>query len=228
MKVDLTRNDRELEKLSRRFGLRLAIALDTLAYPIKLADRAKAIGAAIGTDHAVATSFLTGQVLPGYRQLLALCDVLDRQPGYFFDKYPGDIPPGTTIARPLGAGEDLVIRLPSEEVSSRNARRGLVYYRAKMPMGFGIQGGEYLIAFKPGRSVVTEPKKLYLFSSDEGLEVRRCVEVGIGRAAFHSDASDDVPLIVSTAPHGTQHKNFSQIVARILCGTRLHGPALRC
>lgn len=218
-------NDQQLERMSRRFGLRLATALDALAYPIKLADRAKAIGAKIGTDPELATSFLTGRELPDYSQLLALCDALDRQPGYFFDEHPADIPPGTTIVKPLGAGEDLVIRLPSEEVSSRNARRGLVYYRAKMQMGFGIEGGEYLIAFKPGPSVVAEPQKLYLFSSDEGLEVRRCVEVGTGRAVFHTEAGDDVPLIVSTAAHGTRPKHFSQIVARILCGTSLHGRA---
>jgi len=218
-------NDPQVEKMSRRFGLRLAAALDSLGYPIKLADRAKAMGAAIGTDPAVTTRFLTGYELPDYSQLLALCDVLDRQPGYFFDEHLTDIPPGTTLVKPLGAGEDLVIRLPSAEVSSRNARRGLVYYRAKMPMGFGIQGGEYLIACKPGPTIVAEPQKLYLFSTDEGLEVRRCVEVATGRAVFHSEASDDVPLIVSTAAQGTQPKHFSQIVARILCGTSLHGRA---
>lgn len=221
----MTGTDQPLDKLTRRFALRLAAALDALGYPMKLSDRSKAIGAAIGTDPAVAASFLTGHLLPDYGQLLALCDVLDRQPGYFFDEHPGDIPPGTTIVKPLGAGEDLVIRLPSAEVSSRNSRRGLVYYRAKMPMGFGIEGGEYLIAFEPGASVVAEPQKLYLFSSDDGLEVRRCVEVGTGRAVFHTEARDDVPLIVSTAAHGTRPKNFSQIVARILCGTSLHARA---
>ena len=208
-------DDQILGKMARRLGHRLAAALDARAYPLKLAERSKALGATLGIDPAVASGFISGHVLPDYIQLAGLCEALERQPGYFFDEHASDIPPGTTLVKPLGPGEDLVIRLPAAEVSPHNARRGLIYCRAKMAMGFGIQAGEYLIAFQPSPNVVAERAKLYLFSTDEGLAVRKCVEVGPGRAVFHTEASDEVPLMVSTAAKGQVPKDFSQIVARM-------------
>lgn len=214
----------QLDQLHKRFALRLAAALDSLAYPVKQLDRSKAFGAALGIDVAISRSLLGGYVLPDYSQLLLLCDVVQRDPGYFFDKHLSHIPPGTTLVKSLGAGEDLVVRLPSDEVSSASCQQGLVYVRAKVPMGFGIAAGEYLIALKPSATLNAEPQRLYLFSDDEGLAVRRCVEVAAGRAVFHGDEPDQVPLIISTAAGKADHAGLQvgQLVASVLCGASLH------
>lgn len=214
----------QLEQLHQRFALRLAAALDSRAYPVKQVDRAKAVGAAIGIDVATARSMLDGYVLPDCSQLLYLCDLVQRTPGYFFDEHVAHIPPGTVVVKSLGAGEDLVVRLPSDEVSSRATQSGLVYVRSKVAMGFGIAAGEYLIALKPDSTLKAEAQRLYLFSDDQGLTVRRCAEFAAGRAVFHADSDDTVPLIISTATGraGRMNLQAGQLVASLRCGASLH------
>lgn len=213
----------QLKQLHKRFEVRLGAALDALAYPVARADRARALAAATGVDVSEATAFLLGHALPDHSQLLALCNVVQREPGYFFDEHLTYVPPGTTLVKSLGAGEDLVVRLPTDEVSARGTKGGLVYIRTKVAMGFGIGAGEYLIAVKPGSTLKATSQRLYLVSDDQGYSVRRCVEVTAGRAVFHADGPGDVPLIVSTAA-GKADPNIAvcQIVASLLCGSSLH------
>jgi hypothetical protein len=213
----------QLEPLQKRFALRLAAALDALGYPVNKVDRSKSLGAAIGADQATSSSFLGGYLLPDHSQLLFLCDLVHRDPGYFFDDHVSQLPPGTCVVRSLGAGEDLVVRLPTDEVSPLASQRGLVYVRSKVAMGFGIAAGEYLIALKPG-PIEAEPKRLYLFSDDQGLAVRRCVEVSAGRAIFHGDGHNEVPLIISTAAGKAYNASMQvgQLVASVRCGASLH------
>lgn len=211
-----------MEQLRRRFERRLATALDAKGFPANRLDRTKALGSALGIDTPVANTLLGGYVLPDYPQLLALCELLDRQPGYFLDERVDQLPAGTVVVKPLSVGEDLVLRLPSEVLRPRDVRRGLVYYRAKAGMGFGIGPGEYLIAFEPGEKVEAEPDRLFLFASDDGVEVRKCVEAGSGRAVFHDDQLHPVPLIVPTSTHGSSPAHFSRLVASIRCGDELH------
>lgn len=212
-----------IEQLRRRFEHRLAAALDAKDYPANRLDRTKVLGSALGIDTPAANSLLGGYVLPDYPQLVALSELLDRQPGYFLDERIDKLPAGTVVVKPLAAGEMLVLRLPSDALRPRDIGRGLVYYVSKADMGFGIRAGEYLIAFEPGEQVQVEPRRLFLFTSDEGVEVRKCVEVGSGRAVFHSDEPHPVPLIVPTSNHGPP-AHFSRMVASIRCGDELHLP----
>lgn len=211
-----------MEKLHRRFEHRLATALDAQGFPANRLDRTKALGSALGIDTPVATTLLGGYMLPDYPQLLALCELLDRQPGYFLDERVDQLPPGTVIVKPLAVGEQMVLRLPSDVLRPRDVRRGLIYYRSKADMGFGIGTGEYLIAFAPSEKVQAEPDRLFLFTSDDGVEVRKCVEAGSGRAVFHDDQPHPVPLIVPTSSHGSGPAHFSRLVASIRCGDALH------
>ncbi len=167
----------ELEKLQRRFAHRLATALDSNGYPAQRLDRSKQLATALMVDLAVATTLLGGFVLPDYPQLLQLCQLTKRQPGYFLDEQVPDFPEGTTIVKPVGPGEDLVVRLPKDVADKSETSNGLIYHRAKVEHGYGIEAGDYLIAMAPHEPVRATPEKLYLFFETSGAAVR-CTVVG--------------------------------------------------
>ncbi len=221
-----TEND-ALTELKRRFALRLDAAMDALGYPVLKAARVRSLATSLGVDITVATALMNGLHLPEYSQLLALCDVLCQQPGYFLDEQVLDVPPGTTVVKPLDIGEDLVLRLPSEILSESEARRGLLYWRATVPMGFGITAGEFLIALTCDQDMPAEPNKLYLLSSNEGINVVRCVDVHRDRAVFHTEAANEVAFIVQTGSRGKRLRQISKLVASIRCGNGLHVRAER-
>ncbi|TWO71472.1 hypothetical protein FN976_11185 [Caenimonas sedimenti] len=215
-----------MERLRQRFSLRLVTLLDALAYPTLLPDRAKKLEALLGiAEHDRASlgyQLLRGGQMPDYDLLLRICEALQREPGYFLDEHLADVPPGTRVVKPLGAGEELALRLPSDVSSPRHVRHGLVYHRTRNPMGFAIPAGAFLIALAPTPTVVAEPGRLYLFSTDEGFDVRRCRACDSGRATFVTEQPADIPLIVPTSgPAGSPAKPFSLIVAILLDGKTL-------
>lgn len=217
------RNDNEaLEPLRRRFGMRLDAALDGLGYPVLKAARTRSLATALGVDTAVAAAFISGLELPDYEQLLALCALLRQQPGYFLDAHVLDLPPGTRLVKPMGIGEDLVLRLPSEVLSDAQAAKGLQYWRATVPMGFGIGAGEYLVALAGAEEAGAQPHQLYLLYSEQTVEVVQCADVHSDRAVFHTDAVNDVPRIVPTGSHTKKLRDLSRLVASIRCGDSLH------
>ena len=199
---------------------RLATALDSGGYPAQRIERANAFGAALRIESAMADQLLSGEVLPELTQLLALCEMLGLQPGYFLDQRVVDLPPGTVLVKPLVAGEDLVLRLPSEVLDPRELQGGLIYWRARERMGFGIAPGDYLIAFDPTARLEPESRGLYLFQEEAGFSVRECTERSSGRAVFRSDGADEVPLIVPTGG-GRDRRNFSRLLAKLRCGANL-------
>lgn len=213
-----------LEQLQRRFALRLDAALDALGYPVLKVSRTRALASALGVDIAVATAIMSGLHLPDYEQLLSLCGLVRQQPGYFLDEHVLDVPPGTTVVKPLGVGEDLVLRLPSDVLSDSEVRGGLKWWRAPVPMGFGLAAGELLIALAGDQLAAAEPERLYLYSSTQGIDVVQCVEAPIGRAIFRTDtpAANDVPLILPTGKRGRRAGELSKLVASIRCGSGLH------
>lgn len=202
--------------------MRLEAGLDGLGFPVLKAARTRALASALGIDMSVATALLSGVHLPDYSQLLAVCQVVGQQPGYFLDEHVLDVPPGTTVVKPMEHGEDIVLRLPSEVLSEADARRGLRYWRTTVPMSFGILAGEYLIAFGADHDAVAEPTKLYLLSSKQGIDVVQCSEVHADRAVFRSEAANDVPRIVPIGKRGRRVGEVSKLVASIRAGSSLH------
>lgn len=218
----LEHEDHALAELQRRFAMRLEAGLDGLGYPVLKAARTRALATAVGIDMSVATALLSGVYLPDYSQLLAICQVVRQQPGYFLDEHVLDVPPGTTVVKPMEHGEDIVLRLPSEVLSEADAKRGLRYWRTTVAMSFGILAGEYLIALGADHDAVAEPKKLYLLSSKQGIDVVQCSEVHADRAIFRSEAATDVPRIVPIGKRGRRVGEVSKLVASIRAGSSLH------
>lgn len=214
-----------VRQLQRRFALRLDAALTSIGYPVLTPGRARALANAIGVDISVATALMSGHYLPDYSQLLEVCKVSRRQPGYFLDEQVLDIPPGTMVVKPIGFGEDLVLRLPSEVLPEDEARKGLRYWRTTVRMGFGIGAGEYLIALGATKQTTAEPNKLYLLSSKTGIDVVRCSEVHANRAIFRTESTNDVPLIVPIGPLGKRLGKLGKLVASIRAGSSLHAIA---
>jgi hypothetical protein len=180
------------------------------------------LAAALAVDISVATTLMAGLHLPDYAQLLALCNLLRQQPGYFLDAQVLDLPPGTCLVKPIGIGEDLVLRLPTEVMRPDAAAADLRYWRTTVRMGFGISAGEYLVVQAGNQGAPAEPRKLYLLYSDQAVDVVRCSDVHCDRAVFHSDAADAVPLIVRTASRSLEQSELSKLVASIRCGPGLH------
>lgn len=211
-----------LAVLQRRFAMRLEAALDGLGYPVLKAARARALATTLGVDISLGTSLLSGVYLPDYGQLLALCQVVRQEPGYFLDEHVLDVPPGTTVVKPLDHGEDIVLRLPSEVLSEAEARKGLRWWRPTVPMGFNIGAGEYLIVHGADHDTIAEPQKLYLLSSGKTIDVVQCAEVHADRAIFRTEAANDVPRIVPTGKRGKRAGELSKLVATIRAGNSLH------
>lgn len=211
-----------LDLLKKRFALRLAAALDAAGYPVLQAARVRALATALGLDASLATAFLSGLHVADYAELLALCALLDRQPGYFLDEQVLDVPPGTTLVKPMLNGEDLVLRLPSEVLSASDARKGLRYWRTPAEMGFGIAAGEYLVALAPAPRAAPRVDRLYLLSGPHGIDVVRCADVHSDRAVFHTAAGGQVPLIVSSAARERGAGALSRLIASVRCGESLH------
>ena len=209
-------------QLGRRFAMRLDAALDASGYPVLKASRLRALAGALAIDMSLATALASGLLLPDYGQLLALCALLQQQPGYFLDEQVLDVPAGTMVVKPVDIGEDLVLRLPSEILSDAEARKGLRYWRTTVPMGFGILAGEYLIACATAQAVPPEPQRLYLHRSEHAVDVVRCVDVQADRAVFHREAANEVPLIVPTHLRGKGLRELSKLVASIRCGGSFH------
>lgn len=217
----------ELEKLQRRFAHRLVTALDSAGFPVQRLDRAKQLASALGVELSVATPLLGGFMLPAYPLLVQLCQLTRRQPGYFLDEQVPDFPEGTTVVKPVGPGEDLVVRLPNDMANKSETSNGLIYHRAKLEHGYGIEAGDYLIAMAPQETVRAKPERLYLFFETAGAAVRRCVEVSGDRAVFQEPGVNEVPMILPTmvpaqASRGSSAKQFTQIVANLRGGQHLH------
>jgi hypothetical protein len=210
----------EIERLQNRFANRLNLALTDAGYSPVRASRAKELASMVGVDVAIASAWLGGFTMPTWEELLEICARTRRRAGFYLDEHVDDLPPGTTVVKCIGAGESLVIRLPTDVLGDRVLRRGLLYYLAPEDLEFGIRSGDYVIAFEPGESVLAEVKKLYLFSLPDCFAVRQCIEVARGRAVFTTQGEGDVPLMRSVAAQGGGH-DFSEIFCIVRLGASL-------
>lgn len=205
--------------------MRLTAALDALGFPAHGLDRTRKLAVELAVDPSTATELLRGHALPDYLQLQALCQLANRQPGYFLDEQLQFFPEGTSLVKPVGPGEDLVVRLPSDMTECAPTSHGLIYHRAKTPHGYGIEAGDYVIAIAPGEREQARLNLLYLFMGPDGFEVRKCVEVSASRAIFTSSRRSTVPFILPARAHATEDDNsidVSLILATLRVGSALH------
>ncbi|MBC5767617.1 hypothetical protein [Ramlibacter albus] len=215
-----------MQRLQRRFAMRLAVALDAITYPVQRTERARQLSVnmsiSIPTDIETATQLLGGHCMPSYEQLMALCDITRRPPGYFLDEHRAEaLPPDTVVVKPIGPGESIAIRFPSEAHVPASELAGLMYHVAKVPMGFGIAAGDYLVVSAPVQSTDVTLGRLYLFEGDAGFDLLECTECTDRHAVFRHDEERDVPHVVFHGRAGNQNiralflrLQFAQTLAR--------------
>lgn len=216
------RIDDSLAAVRSRIASRVNLAMDRMGYPLQTVDRRRQLAAALGWDLSACNTLLSGKTSPSIEQLVAIAAVLQQELTFFLDASAEPLPAGTVRVPPLTFGEMLVLRLPSEDLSLDEARRGLVYYYASGNMGFGIHPGEALVALTRAQLNEAQVGALYLFSEDDGFKVRQCTDANQGRAVFRAEGS--VPRIVGPGDASTTFV-YGKIIARLRFGRSAHPDA---
>lgn len=175
---------------TRRFQGRLQACLDSSGIATKTQQRASFLSAGADIDVDKALALLSGRTLPSWPELQRLCALTNRQPGWFLDETPNEIPRRTKQIECLGQGEPITIALPpmlASEIDDESTP--LAYFRLTKPLGFASQAGDIVIAHDPARvKRAIHVNKLYLVETEARFELRRCTEILEGRAVFSADA----------------------------------------
>ena len=174
------------ENLAKRFGHRLNMALDAMGMSPAPLDRARGVASALELDVSMVAAMLSGLLLPDWGVLLKVCKHSDREPGYFLDDAVAQYPIETRSVKPLGPGENIVVRIPPKSTDPwGGADDDWTYVQAKGPMGFGVKEGDYVVNFAPANQHTRlERNFLYLLGIDNHLEIRRCDQVEDGLATM--------------------------------------------
>ena len=164
------------DHLAKRFGHRLNLALDGMGYSPLPLTRAKTLARELNHDVSKISTLLNGMLMPEWGVLLKLCAVLDREPGYFLDDAPEKVPSDTRSVKPLGPGENIVVRIPPKSNAPWGAAQDdWTWIEARHKMGFGVLPGDYVINFSPQEEPAElKPSLLYLLGIENHLELRRC------------------------------------------------------
>jgi hypothetical protein len=173
--------------LLKRFAGRLNSALDALGAPALPLDRARFFGGAIEQDAGNVSAMLNGYLMPDWDTLLKICTITNRQPGFFLDDSITQYPPETRLVKPLGTGENIVIRVPGPDADGTLTATDnqWSYVVAKSKMGFGVQPGDFVINCTPAKGTVSAKQNwLYLMWSASKFEILKCVDVHPGRSTF--------------------------------------------
>lgn len=102
------------ELFSQRAALRLGKLLDEEGFPVQLLGRANALATKLSIDPVAATQLLSGIVHWNWDDLLHICTVFEKSPGFFLDKYPSaDFPSDTKVVTSIEGGESIVWRVPN-------------------------------------------------------------------------------------------------------------------
>lgn len=181
-------------------------------------DRARALSAALDLDPSLISALLNGMLLPEWDVLLKICKYTERQPGYFFDDSISQYPTETRSVKPLGSGENIVVRMPPK--SSKpwgNADDDWTYIQAKQSMGFGVVEGDYVVNFTPNNAPPTiERDNLYLLGVENHLEIRRCNAIQNGMASLVGINPIDKSEMARLLPiHEGSHEILPDALSRV-------------
>ena len=215
----MNNDDETLAAVRTRLASRVNMAMDRMGYPVQTVDRRRQLAAALGWDISACNTLLSGKAFPSIEDLVAVATVLQQDLTFSVDESAEPWPAGTVRVPPLSRGDMLVLRLPPDDLSLEDARRGLVYDYASGDMGFGIEPGEALVALTPAEHNEAEVGALYLFSEDDGFKVRQCTDANPGRAVFRAEGC--VPKIVGPGEVSTAFV-YGKIVARLRSGHCVH------
>ena len=191
------------QALLKRFANRLNRALDTLGAPALPLDRARFLGNAIEHDAGNVSAMLGSFLMPEWDIFLKICDVTNQQPGYFLNDSITQYPPETRLVKPLGTGENIVIRIPTQYSKEPFTAPDNVwsYVVAKHPMGFGVLPGDYVINCAPAEGTISAiQNRLYLMWCANKFEILKCVDVHPGRSTFTSMSTSKAPGISKILP----------------------------
>lgn len=166
----------------------MRICLDRMGFPGNIRDKCRELAFRLGVDEGYAAALLTGDQMPDFEALLAVCELTQKAPGYFLDPEVSRFPVQTRVVRCIGVGEDLAICLP-EDIARRvpTSQVDLSYYRSSRYMGFDVNAGDYVLAFQVSMEPAAIKKdNVYLIGSETGFDLRRCVVQTPVRATFTS------------------------------------------
>ncbi len=176
--------------LPQRFRARLRLSLDELGFPPALRDRSRALAVALGVHESVVNDFLAfdGTSLPDMDLLAKLADLTRKPMGWFLDADSSSFPASTRLVHSLGSGADLALSLPDDFGSVAVGSEDTLYYlRATRDMGFGVQGGDYVITLEiPVSPMSVTRNQIYLIGASAGYELRNCTAQSPLRASFSS------------------------------------------
>lgn len=184
------------ELLAQRFAGRLNSVLDKQGFPAMPLDRARALSNAIELEVSLTSTLLNGLLLPDWDVLLKICVFTKCQPGYFLDETTTNYPTETRVVKPLGSGDNIVLRMPPKK-GQRWAppTADWSYLTAKNDMGFGVAKGDYVINYALDHHTdEVNLNSLYLLGLDNRFEIHQCIDLSNGRAVFENRRDHGSPV----------------------------------
>jgi hypothetical protein len=199
--------------LAQRFRARLQLSLDELGFSPGLRDRSRTLAFQLGIHESSANELLTmgRDSLPDLPLLVKISDLTGKPLGWFLDQDGDSFPAGTRLVHSIGSGEDLAFSLPDGLAGmSVEPNEQLLYLRASGDMGFGVQGGDYILAVEvPVTPMSVTKNQVYLIGSKLGFELRNCVAQSPLRASFSSfDGKHTLVLKPTIAEADRRDSNF--------------------
>lgn len=205
----------------RRIAQRIWNAMRDRGLSSVLAEASKTLAQTLGWETSAVVHLLSGQVTPRLEDLLLIASVLQVPLSNLLSEEE-PFPPGTMRIRAAEAGEDLVIKLPSQHITESHAARGLVHYLALTDLGFGVEDGDRVIATQSLPAGRPTPGVLYLFRDQNGeFGLRFCDSARNTRATLRNRDGTAVTMILgkTTAEDGFV---MGEVVAVLRSGSSMH------
>lgn len=200
--------------VAKRFRTRLRLSLDELGFTPLLRDRSRELAFRLAIHESSAAELLAhGDSVPDIPLLLKICDLTQKPLSWFLEEHDHSFPASTRIVQSIGPGEDFAISLPSDIAGTvAGIHDELFHYRSRGEMGFGVQGGDYVITVEvPVHPMSVTKNQLYLIGSKPGFELRNCVAQSPLRASFSSfDGKTTYVLKPTIAAADRRSSNFQE------------------
>lgn len=146
---------------------------------------------------------------------------------HWFDEEEPPLSWDTYRASSLAGEEDLVLRLEEGSQPGEAAAGGLVHYRARQSMGFGIEAGDSVVACRAMPVDGPRAGRLHLYESNDEFKVLLCVTLE-GRRLLRSTQENSAPFIAprSSSDEGREF-TCGEVVAVIRAGDLPHARAVQ-
>lgn len=175
-----TASDKYAERAARRLR---ALLDETAAAPSDLLGRSNFLAQKLGVAIEQATQMLGGRVRWEWDLLDTACAAFGKQPGYFLDKRPENIPSDTKLITSVNAGDSMVLR-PPEGIVPPDLPEGRWRYGSEggTPILFPMRS--LLVFAEAAAQFDVKTGVTYAIEGDNGVEFMRCANVTNSVATF--------------------------------------------